>query len=363
MTATIAIATGGTGGHVFPALAVARALRDCGQQAVLLTDARGRRWLEGENAVFEVPAASPSGSPARRLRALWQLVRGTVRAHRLFGELRPAAAAAFGGYASLPAVVAAWLRRVPIVVHEQNAVLGRANRFTARFASLLLLSFEQTDHLPARLRARTVVTGNPVRPDFVHGSIADRPADGRLRLLVTGGSQGAQRLGEVLPAAVARLPEELRRRLVLWLQARPEQVDGISAELARAGLAEVEVRPFFTDLSRRLAQADLVVGRAGASTLAELLVLGKPAVLVPFPYAADDHQTANARRLEATGAALCLAEPALTPATLADTLASLLSDPGRLERMRAAALRLARPDAARQIARTVLALLPKEACP
>lgn len=363
MSATFAIATGGTGGHVFPALALARALRARGHATVLLTDARGRRYLAGENAVFEVEAASPSGSALRRLSALALLFRGTLRALRLFAGIRPQAAAAFGGYASFPAVLAARMRRVPLVVHEQNAVLGRANRIAARFAERLLLSFEDTERVPPSLRDRITVTGNPVRPDFLARAATGPVDDGRFRLLVTGGSQGARRLGEVVPEAVARLPEPVRHRLVLWMQVREEERAAAAARIEAAGLAESDLRPFFEDLPARLARADLVVARAGASTVAELLAVGRPAILIPYPHAADDHQTANAVRLERAGAAVRIDEKALDADSLAAVLAGLAADPGRLAAMRQAALRLARPDAAGRIADTLLSLLPAEALP
>ncbi|GBD44642.1 UDP-N-acetylglucosamine--N-acetylmuramyl-(pentapeptide) pyrophosphoryl-undecaprenol N-acetylglucosamine transferase [bacterium HR40] len=362
MSGPIAIATGGTGGHVFPALAVARTLRALGHAVVLTSDARGLHWLAGENAVFELPSASPSGPLRRRLFALAALVRGALRAYRLYGELQPAAAAAFGGYASFPAALAARMRGIPLVVHEQNAVLGRANRIAARFARWLLLTFADTEGVPPSLRARSMVTGNPVRPDFL-GEFSPPPAHGRLRLLVIGGSQGARRLGELVPAAVADLPEGMRRQLVLWMQVRAEQCATVAAGLAHCGLAELEVRPFFDDLARRLACADLVVARAGASTLAELLATGRPSILIPYPFAADDHQTANALRLARAGAAICLSEAELTSQRLASEMAALLGHPERREAMRQKALALARPDAALHIARILVSLLPAEASP
>jgi UDP-N-acetylglucosamine--N-acetylmuramyl-(pentapeptide) pyrophosphoryl-undecaprenol N-acetylglucosamine transferase len=363
VSATVAIATGGTGGHVFPALAVAQALRAHGHTPVLFTDRRGQRYLRGEHAAFELAAASPSGSLRRRLEALALLGRGTLRALRLFAEIRPQAAAAFGGYASFPAVLAAWIRRVPLVVHEQNAVLGRANRIAARFAERLLLSFDDTEQVPAALRGRIQVTGNPVRPEVLTQATAAAEGDGRLRLLVIGGSQGARRLGEVVPDAVLALPERLRQRLVVWMQVREDDRPSAAAKLADAGLAGLELMPFFADLPARLGRADLVIARAGASTVAELLAAGRPAILIPYPYAADDHQTANALRLERAGAAVRIAERELTSHALAATLATLLLSRERLAAMQQATRRLARPDAAERIAATLLSLLPAEARP
>lgn len=361
MSATVAIATGGTGGHVFPALAVAEALRALGHTPILFTDRRGQRYLQGAHAAFELAAASPSGSVSRRLQALVLLSRGTLRALRLFAEIRPQVAAAFGGYASFPAVLAAWIRRVPLVVHEQNAVLGRANRMAAHFAERLLLSFEDTEQVPAALRGRVHVTGNPVRPEVLTQAKAAAEQDGRRRLLVIGGSQGARRLGEMVPDAVAALPQTLRQTLVVWMQVREDERPSAAVKLAGAGLAGFELQPFFADLPARLGRADLVIARAGASTVAELLAVGRPAVLIPYPYAADDHQTANAVRLERAGAAVRIAESELTAHALAATLTTLLASPERLLAMQQAARRLARCDAAERIASALLSLLPAEA--
>ncbi len=359
MSGPVLISTGGTGGHVFPALATARALRARGQRVAFLTDRRGARYLRGENEVYEIPAASPSGGPGRRLGALWAIARGTWRSHRLIGRLRPSAAAAFGGYAAVPAVLAAALARLPVLLHEQNAVLGRANRLASRFARTLALTFADTEGVPPVLAARSLVTGNPIRPDF-GAAEARSPGGGEdFRLLVLGGSQGARVFGEVVPEAVARLPAELRRRLRLALQCRPEELAAVEERCTRLGV-EAELATFFEDVAGRLAAADLVIGRAGASTIAELLHLARPAVFVPYPHAADDHQRANAERLVRAGAARMLPEDRFTAPRLAETLTELARDPAALAAMSEAAARLAVADAADRLAGAVLAMIEGE---
>ncbi len=354
MSRALLLAAGGTGGHVFPALAVAEALERHGEAVTFLTDARGARFL-GPRPHRVVAAAGLTGGLAGRVRAVAALMRGTVEASRLVRELRPRAAALFGGYATLPALFALLLGRVPFVVHEQNAILGRANRLAARFAQRLALSFADTEGLRRGLRRKIVVTGNPVRPGFVAASRPPSQASGRIQLLVTGGSQGARVFAERVPAALAQLPPALRGRLRLWMQCRAEQAEQLRRRLAELEV-EAEVRSFFDDLPLRLARADLALTRAGASTVAELLTAGTPAILVPYPHAVADHQSANAARLARAGAALVLPEAEFTPARLASLLVSLLGDRKRLEAMRAAACRLAPRGAAERLARTVIAL-------
>jgi len=349
----VLLAAGGTGGHVFPALAVAEELARRGVESVFVTDARGARWLPPGRPHRTVRAASPAGPLATRLSALVELAAGLREARRILATIRPRVAGLFGGYATVPVWLAARLRRLPLLLHEQNAVLGRVNRLAARGARLLALAFADTERVPAGVA--TVVTGNPVRPGFRTDGPRPRAGAGGPVLLVTGGSQGARVFGERVPGALARLPEGLRHRLVLWMQVRAEQVETVRARLADL-VAAAEIRPFFEDLDRRLAAADLVLARAGASTLAELAAAGVPAVLVPYPHAADDHQRANARRVAAAGAAVSVDQEEATPERLAAVLGDLLLDEGRRAAMRQAMAALARPDAARHIADHLLRL-------
>jgi UDP-N-acetylglucosamine--N-acetylmuramyl-(pentapeptide) pyrophosphoryl-undecaprenol N-acetylglucosamine transferase len=359
MSPSLLVAAGGTGGHMFPALAVAAELRRRGAEVTVLTDARGARFATAEPAVTVIGAATPRGAALDRIAAIGALGRGLAQSLGVVARLRPRAAAAFGGYASVPAALAAVLCRVPLLLHEQNAVMGRANRLLARLAARLALTFEGTAGVPAVPAERLLLTGNPVRPGFAAGTAASA-GDGRLRLLVLGGSQGARILSDVVPAAVALLDPALRRRLVIAQQCRPEDLERVTVAYRAIG-QPVELAAFFDDVPQRMAAADLVVARAGASTIAELLALARPSVLVPYAAAADDHQTANARALERAGAAVLLPQAEATPAACARLLGALLDDAERRRAMSEAAARLTRPDAAARIADALLALAGKDA--
>jgi len=359
MSRPLLIAAGGTGGHMFPALAVAAELRRRGRAVALVTDPRGARFARDERDCAVIAAASPTGGALSRLAAVATLARGFFQSLSVVHRTRPAAAATFGGYASVPAALAARLARVPLLVHEQNAVMGRANRLLARFAARVVLTFAGTAAVPALARGRVLVAGNPVRPGFATTSpAADRPgcaSDDRLRLLILGGSQGARIFADIVPTAVALLPAALRARLAIAQQCRSEDLERVRA--AYAAIAQpVELTTFFDDVPARMAAADLVVARSGASTVAELLALGRPALFVPYAFAADDHQTANARALEEAGAAVVLPQAEASPSLLARHLADLLGNPARRAAMAQAARRLAWPDAAARIADALDAL-------
>jgi UDP-N-acetylglucosamine--N-acetylmuramyl-(pentapeptide) pyrophosphoryl-undecaprenol N-acetylglucosamine transferase len=356
MIGPVLIAAGGTGGHMFPALALGEALRRRGRSFALLTDQRGLRYVANGDEAHLLSAGSPSGSLRERVAGMVSLGRGLLQAIPLLRRLRPVAAAAFGGYASVPAALAASLARVPLLVHEQNAVFGKANRLAARFARRVALSFAETAAVPDMTDGHRLVTGNPVRPGFAAAGFYVPPgADGPCRVLVLGGSQGARVFSDVVPAAAARLPAELRDRLVIAQQCRPEDLERARKAYAEAGLA-AELATFFEDVSRRMAEAHLVVARSGASTVAELLLLARPSLLVPYPFAADDHQAANAARLAQAGAARHLSQAGLDAERLAAVLEELMRGPAALAAMAQAARGLARPDAAEALADAVLAL-------
>ncbi|MFO1047830.1 MAG: undecaprenyldiphospho-muramoylpentapeptide beta-N-acetylglucosaminyltransferase [Geminicoccaceae bacterium] len=352
MSGTILITAGGTGGHMFPALALGRALRRRGREVALVTDSRGARYVGGELPFTVVAAGSPSGRLGERLRGVAQLARGLAQSLLALRRIRPVVAASFGGYASVPAAIAAGLSRVPVLVHEQNAVFGRANRLTARFADVLALSFERTTGLPAG-PVRRLLTGNPTRPEFL-GTVPAAAAE-RFRVLVLGGSQGARVFSDVVPAAMALLPAELRTRLSLAQQCRPEDLDRVRAAYAGSDV-EVELATFFSDVPERMAGCDLLVSRSGASTVAEVLALGRPSLLVPYLHAADDHQTANAAALAEAGAAVLVPQPELTAERLANELTALMREPARLASMAGRARALAKPDAVDRLVEAVLAL-------
>lgn len=348
------IAAGGTGGHMFPAAAFAEEMKSRGWRIVLMTDARGRRYAENFPAerVVDVAAASPTLHPLKALPAALKIWRGINQAKQRFAELQPALVAGFGGYPSFPALMAARARKIPIVIHEQNSVLGRVNRAMATSAAIVACGFERLDRLPAAAHARKRVVGNPVRAPIV--AVRQRlypaaPAGGRLNLLIIGGSQGARLFGDVIPAAIALLPEELRARLDVVHQVREEQIEAARQTYAAASV-KAEVAPFFADMAERLGAAHLVIARAGASSVTELQVTGRPAILIPFAAAADDHQTANAEALASVGAADLIAETAFEPEALAALLRARLSDAHGLAVRAAAARASAKPEAAKALA-------------
>jgi UDP-N-acetylglucosamine--N-acetylmuramyl-(pentapeptide) pyrophosphoryl-undecaprenol N-acetylglucosamine transferase len=359
MTRPVAIAAGGTGGHMFPALALAAELRQRDQPAALLCDARGARYVGPGIDCRLIQAASPSGRWPSRLGGLGRLAVGLWQSLRILRRMRPVAVAAFGGYAAAPVGLAAATLGIPLLVHEQNAVLGRANRLIARRAARIALTFEATrgaEDLPA---ARRIVTGNPVRPEVaaLRGTPYRLPApDGPLDLLVVGGSQGARVLSEVLPAAIARLDREERARLALTQQCRPEDLERVASAYAGLGFT-AELASFFADLPERLAAAQLVISRAGASSVAELLALGRPALLVPFRFAADDHQQANAEAVTAAGAGWLIEETKLDAETLAGRLRSCLEQPRQLLDLASRAAALGRADAAGALADALQSLI------
>ncbi len=350
----VVIAAGGTGGHMFPAAAFAEEMRQRGWRVVLMTDARGRRYAENFPAerVEDVAAASPSLNPLKGIPAALKIWRGINEAKRRFTELKPALVAGFGGYPSFPALMAARAHKIPIIIHEQNSVLGRVNRSMASSAAIIACGFERLDRVPNGAQERKCVVGNPVRQPILDArarGYPEAPAGGRLNLLIIGGSQGARIFGEVIPAAIAMLPAELRARLDVVHQVREEQLEDARSVYVAAGV-NAEVAPFFSNMGELLAGAHLVIARAGASSVTELQVAGRPAILVPFAAAADDHQSANAEGLTSVGAADLISEATFDPATLADLLRRRLSDTHGLGVRAAAARASAKPEAAKALA-------------
>jgi UDP-N-acetylglucosamine--N-acetylmuramyl-(pentapeptide) pyrophosphoryl-undecaprenol N-acetylglucosamine transferase len=356
----IAIAAGGTGGHLFPAEALAAELSARGERIVLFTDSRSAAFDSPAFANAERFVLKGEGiagrSPLRAARGAALLASGMLTARRLLKELDASAVVGFGGYPAIPPALAALSlrgRRPALILHEQNAVLGRANRALATRAELLALAYEETARVPAGARTRWV--GNPVRPALAALAGAGYPpADGPLRLLVTGGSLGARVFADLVPAAIAALPEAIRSRLLIAQQCRVEDLERVRAAYSETGIP-VELSPFFPDIAGRLAGAHLVIARAGASTVAEIACAGRPSLLVPLPSAIDNHQFANARALEAAGAALVLPQATTNPARLTQLLAEWLGSPERLAEAARHAASLARPQAARELADLVLA--------
>lgn len=342
----IVIAAGGTGGHFFPAEALATKLHRRGRRVVLMTDARSA-GLESPTFAdcqrFVLRGAGVSGRGlGGAMQGAVELAAGTLQARRAFLGLNAAVVVGFGGYPAIAPVLGSRLigNRPRVVLHEQNAVLGRANRLLARFADTLALSHEATQKVPAGVK--TELVGTPVRPAVAELAGAPYPVpapEGEFRLLVLGGSQGARVFSQVVPAALAALPEGLRARLRLVQQCRPEDLEAVRATYAAAGIA-AELASFFSDVAARMAAAHLVISRAGASSVAEIAAIGRPCVLVPLPGAIDDHQSANARTLLAVGGAYVMAQPDFTAPALAGQLAEVMADPSGLpEAARASASR------------------------
>jgi len=351
----VVLTAGGTGGHVFPAEALAAELLDRGYELALVTDKRGQAFggTLGRLSTFRISAGGIAGrGVGARVRAIAELGVGYFQARALLGRLKPAAVIGFGGYASVPAMLAATSAGFPTALHEQNAVLGRANRLLAPRVTRIATSYAQVSHLAPSLTAKVVQTGMPVRPAVIAQRAVDYPplgADDPVRLLVLGGSQGARVLSEVIPAALAGLPEGLRKRLQLSQQCRPEDLDAVRAAYAGSGI-EATLESFFHDVPERLANAHLVIARSGASTVAELTALGRPAILVPYPHAIDDHQTANAHAVDEVGGGWLIPQTAFTAETLAARLDSLFNLPGSLTRAATCARAAGAPDAAARLA-------------
>jgi UDP-N-acetylglucosamine--N-acetylmuramyl-(pentapeptide) pyrophosphoryl-undecaprenol N-acetylglucosamine transferase len=350
----ILVAAGGTGGHLFPAEALAVALAKRGARVRLATDERALQYGQAfpAEAIDEIASATPmGGSPLAKARAALKLADGVRQAYALLGRIKPRAVVSFGGYPTVPPALAAFLRGVPLILHEQNAVMGRANKFLSRRAKIIASGFPEIEGLPKDLAARVVHVGNPLRPAVLEAAKLPYPGftDGKLRLLVTGGSQGARIMSDVVPEAVALLPREQRARLVIVQQARGEDLARVQEAYARLHV-EADVAPFFADLPLRIAQSHLVIGRSGASTVSELAAIGRPSILVPFPHALDADQAANAAHLARTGAAEVIRQTAFTPDWLAQSLGQALDNPGDLTRRAQAAKSAGIPDAAERLA-------------
>lgn len=362
MAPLLLIAAGGTGGHMFPAQALAETMVARGWRVKLTTDARGARYAGGfppQVKVVELASATfARGGALAKLAVPFRIASGVLAALVSMLRDRPAVVVGFGGYPSIPALAAAWVLRRPRMIHEQNGVLGRVNQVFARRVNTVACGTWPTA-LPEGVVGEH--TGNPVRAAVLERSGAGyiAPGDYPMDLLVIGGSQGARVLSDVVPEAVASLPDAIRSRLRVAHQARAEDLPRVVAAYSDAGIV-AEVAPFFTDIPRRLSEAQLVVSRAGASSVADIAVIGRPAILIPFAAATGDHQTANARGLVTAGAAVALAETGLDAAGLGAQMAAILGDPARAEAMAQAAHAQGRPDATERLAALVLALSDKE---
>ena len=347
------VAAGGTGGHLFPAQALAEALGGRGWRVVLATDARGAQYAQdfpAEERLGLEAATFRSGDLAGMAKGGMAIAAGVLRARKAFARLKPAVVVGFGGYPSLPALLAAKGGGVPTLIHEQNSVLGRVNRFLAPRVDAIACAFPILGKATPKIAARARVVGNPVRPEIraLYDRAYAEPSPS-VRLLVTGGSQGARLLSEIVPDAITLLPEDLRVRLRVEQQTRMESIEFARRAYAEAGV-EAEIAPFFRNMAGRLEKAHLVIGRAGASTVCELAVAGLPSILVPLAISADNHQWFNAKVLADAGAAVSLEERGLSPEGIATALQAMIGEPGDLARRAAAARSVAKPAAAEALA-------------
>jgi UDP-N-acetylglucosamine--N-acetylmuramyl-(pentapeptide) pyrophosphoryl-undecaprenol N-acetylglucosamine transferase len=352
---SVMLAAGGTGGHLFPAFALAQELGRRGIAVDLVTDMRASQYDKGfpARAVYRVPSASVAGKSLMAAgKAALALTRGIAASRKLLRTVKPSAVVGFGGYPAFPPLVAARLSGIPTAIHEQNAVLGRANRSLAGHVTAIATSFENVKGLPARALAKVRLTGNPVRDQVVDWATQSyRPPrqGGPFSILVFGGSQGARFFSDAMPEALALMPVWMRASLFVVQQCREEDLERVDAAYAAAGI-RAHLAAFFPNLPEEMAKAHLVLGRAGASTVAELTVMGRPSVLVPLPHAVDNDQLQNAMRLSDAGAAWCLEQKNYSPDFLAKALGELLMSPETLAEAAAAAKAQGRPDAVTRLA-------------
>lgn len=351
------ITAGGTGGHIFPASALAEALSRRDVELSFVTDRRGRdiKGALGEVPTFEVSAGALAGRGLTgRIRGALSVLRGMLRAGGILRDIDPHVVIGFGGYASAPCMAAALRQKRPTVIHEQNAILGRANRLFARRVDVLASSFRDIVAVPPDTRIE--VTGMPVRGEIsALRDTAYRPPDdsGPIELLILGGSQGATVFADVVPDALKNLPAEIRSRLRVSQQCRPEDLDRVRGAYDKSGI-HVDLSAFFADVPARLGRAHLVIARAGASTIAELTTAGRPSILVPYPYAIDDHQTANAQAVDRVGGGFLMKQSAFDPAAVTERLNSLFALPDLLARAAEAARGAGHANAAERLADLVM---------
>lgn len=354
------LAAGGTGGHMIPAHALGAELLRRGHRVALVTDERGARFpgLFDGVQTHVIPAGRFDGGIGRWLNAGREIMQGRERSRRLYEAFQPTAVVGFGGYPALPALLAALSIKIPTVIHEQNAVIGRVNRFLARRVDVIATAYAQVDRLGSRYDDKVMLVGNPVREEI--RLLRDMPyptllPDGIFRILVTGGSQGASVLSEVVPEGLGLLPLTFRRRMQVTQQCRPEDIDAVRARYAALGIP-ADLSTYIADMPARLGWSHLVIARSGASTVAELTTVGRPAILVPYPSATDDHQTANAREIVHAGGARAIPQSQFTAIELAKQMQKLALDAPALTNAARCARNVGRPDAAERLADLVESL-------
>lgn len=350
----ITLAAGGTGGHMVPAHALAAELKKRGHGVMLVTDSRGTKIpaIFDDVPVHVLPAGRLGGGPIGILKAVRSVLAGRREAKRLYRDYRPDAVVGFGGYPAFPALIAASAMGIPTVIHEQNAVLGRVNRWVAGKAAAIATAYPDVQKLKPAYRTKVALVGNPVREEVaVLGTMPfpDYDDTAPLKILVTGGSQGATVLGQVVPEGLGQLPPRLRHRLQVVQQCRPDDIETVRAKYAELNIP-AELLTYITDMPAKIADAHLVIARAGASTIAELTAAGRPAILIPLPIATDDHQTFNAREMAKAGGARMIPQPQFTPEVLAEQIAVIAGDSQAMANAAARALSVGRPHATSDLA-------------
>ncbi len=358
MDCTIVLGAGGTGGHIFPAEALAEELNSHGYRVVLITDKRGREYkgILGSLERYTIRAGTFGRGFTGKISAVTDIAVGIFQARRLLKKIKPDVVVGFGGYPSFPTVYAASGMGIPTVIHEQNSVLGRANRLLTKRTTKIATTFPDTRFIDEPYKSKTVLTGNPVRAAIraLHAiPYPELSHDGNIHILVTGGSQGAAIFSQIVPAAIAALPGTLRSRIRVDQQCRPEDLETTRIAYAQMNIS-ADVSAFFTDIPARLASAHLVIARAGASTIAELTAAGRPSILVPLPTSMDNHQYYNANSLEESGGGWMTPQEGFTAAALSSRIEAFLSLPESLTRAASAARKAGRVNAASDLA--VLAL-------
>ncbi len=354
----VVLAAGGTGGHIFPAESLAVELIKSGHKVTLITDKRyqKRAYTPEKMEIRTIQSASTSGGFAAKINAIMAIAIGFAQARKHIKILQADVVVGFGGYPSFPTMLAAVSLRKKTIIHEQNALMGKVNRILAPFTKLIATSFTNTQGIRKSDLAKVVLTGNPVRPaikaikDFPYSGIDD---DGHLHILVVGGSQGTSFFSDVVPQAIMLLPENIRTKIRLDQQCRKEDLAKVKGIYDKGGI-NAELAPFFEDVPARLASSHIVIARAGASTLAELMVAGRPSILIPYMYAAEDHQMVNALALEKFGGAIVFSQKILTPEMLNKSILRLAENQDLLKKMAVNAFELGVPDAAERLAKLVV---------
>ncbi|QFT77070.1 undecaprenyldiphospho-muramoylpentapeptide beta-N-acetylglucosaminyltransferase [Erythrobacter sp. THAF29] len=348
------LAAGGTGGHLIPAFALARELEARGHHVALITDERGANIPGKPDSLTAhvLPAGRFGKNPLQWIKGVRAVLEGRNMALRLFESFEPSAVVGFGGYPALPALLAATSAKIPSLVHEQNAVLGRVNRLLAGRVDAIATSYPDVERLKPKFVEKVHLVGNPVREEVLALRDEEFPPfteDGLLRVLITGGSQGASVLSDVVPDGLAMLPQGLRERLQVTQQCRSEDVDRVRERYARHDIP-AELGTYFEDMNERLADTHLFIGRAGASTIAELTAVGRPAILVPLPIATDDHQAANTREIVKAGGARMIRQDRFEPKELAKQIQAMAQNPASLANAAHGAWNCGRPKAAKDLA-------------